>query len=165
MDFLPWRLKRESICLQCGRPGFNPWVRKIHWRRKWQCTPVLLPGKSHGQRSLVGPSPWGHKESDTTERLHFHFRFQLELVQTPQVKGSVPQACLLPTSNTSHKWWLPMSPITCKTRSRRILSTGASVLMESRFTLLLSHGCFLFTNPEVCQTLSFGVFTEDFLKN
>ena len=36
----------------------------------WQCTPVLLPGKSHGQRSLVGYSPWGHKESDTTERLH-----------------------------------------------------------------------------------------------
>ena len=42
------------------------------WRRKWQSTPVLLPGKSHGQRSLVGYSPWGSKESDTTERLHFH---------------------------------------------------------------------------------------------
>ena len=42
-------------------------------RRKWQPTPVFLPGKSHGQRSLVGYSPWGHKESDTTERLHFHF--------------------------------------------------------------------------------------------
>ena len=58
-------------CLQCGRPGFNPWVRKIPWRRKWQPTPVLLPGKSHGWRSLVGYSPWGHKESDTTEWLHF----------------------------------------------------------------------------------------------
>ena len=43
------------------------------WRRQWQPTPVLLPGKSHGQRSLVGCSPWGHEESDTTERLHFHF--------------------------------------------------------------------------------------------
>ena len=42
-----------------------------YWRRKWQPTPVLLPGKSHGLRSLVGYSPWGHKESDTTERLHF----------------------------------------------------------------------------------------------
>ena len=42
-------------------------------RRQWQPTPVLLPGKSHGQRSLVGCSPWGCKESDTTERLHFHF--------------------------------------------------------------------------------------------
>ena len=41
------------------------------WRRKWQSTPALLPGKSHGQRSLIGYSPWGRKESDTTERLHF----------------------------------------------------------------------------------------------
>ena len=60
-----------SVCLQCRRPGFDPWVAKIPWRRKWQPTPVFLPGKSHGWRSLVGYSPWGHKESDTTERLHF----------------------------------------------------------------------------------------------
>ena len=52
------------------KTGFNPWVRKIPWRRKWQPTPVLLPGKSHGWRRLVGYSPWGHNESDTTERLH-----------------------------------------------------------------------------------------------
>ena len=44
-------------------------------RRQWHPTPVLLPGKSHGQRSLVGYSPWGRKESDRTERLHFHFSF------------------------------------------------------------------------------------------
>ena len=50
---------------------FVPWVRKIPWRRKWQPTPV--PGKFHGWRSLVGYSPWGRKESDTTEQLHFHF--------------------------------------------------------------------------------------------
>ena len=45
------------------------------WRRHWHTTPVLLPGKSHGWRSLVGCSPWGLKGSDTTERLHFHFSF------------------------------------------------------------------------------------------
>ena len=45
----------------------------LWWRRQQQPTPVLLPGKSHGQRSLVGCSPWGYEESDTTERLHFHF--------------------------------------------------------------------------------------------
>ena len=50
--------------------GFDPWVEKILWRRKWQPTPVLLPGKSHGWKSLVGYSPWGCKESDTTEQLH-----------------------------------------------------------------------------------------------
>ena len=41
-----------------GRPGFNPWDGKISWKRKWQPTPVFLPGKSHGWRSLVGYSPW-----------------------------------------------------------------------------------------------------------
>ena len=47
----------------------NPWVGKIPWRRKWQSTTGLLPGKSHGQRSLVDCNPWGRKESGTTERL------------------------------------------------------------------------------------------------
>ena len=60
---------KEHAC-QCRRHkrcGFKPWVRKIPWRRPWQPTPVSLPGESHGQRSLVGYSPRGHKESDTTE--------------------------------------------------------------------------------------------------
>ena len=47
----------------------DPWVRKIPWRRKWQPTPVFLPGKYHAQRSLKD-SPWGHKESDMTEWLN-----------------------------------------------------------------------------------------------
>ena len=68
---LPWWLRRQSVYLQCGRPRFDPWVGKIPWRRKWQSTPVFMPGKSHRGRSLVGYSPWGHKESDTTEQLHF----------------------------------------------------------------------------------------------
>ena len=55
---LPWWHRGWSVCLQCRRPGFDPWVRKIRWRRKWQSTPVLLPGKSHGWRSLIGYSPW-----------------------------------------------------------------------------------------------------------
>ena len=49
------------MCFQCRRPLFDSCVRKIPWRRKWQPTPVFLCGKSHGQRSLVGYSPWGHK--------------------------------------------------------------------------------------------------------
>ena len=59
--------QRQRIRLQCRRPGFGPWVRKIPWRRAWQPTPVFLPGESHGQRSLAGYSPWGHKGLDTTE--------------------------------------------------------------------------------------------------
>ena len=66
---LPLWLRQYRIHLQCRRLEFNPWVGKTHWRRKWQPTPVFLPGESHGQRSLVGYSPWGHKESDTTECL------------------------------------------------------------------------------------------------
>ena len=49
------------------RRRFDPWVRKIPWRRAWQPTPVFLPGEPHGQRSLVGYSPWGGTESDTTK--------------------------------------------------------------------------------------------------
>ena len=64
----------KSICLEWGRPRFDPWVGKIPWRRKQQTTPVLLPGKSHGRRSLVAYSPWGCKESAMTERIHFHFQ-------------------------------------------------------------------------------------------
>ena len=51
------------------RDTFDPWVQKIPWRRKWKPIPVLLPGKFRGQRSLVGYSKWGHKESDTTEHI------------------------------------------------------------------------------------------------
>ena len=62
---LPWWLSWLRLYLQCGRPGFYPWVGKIPWRKEWLPTPVFWPGDSHGQRSLVGP--WGHKESDMTE--------------------------------------------------------------------------------------------------
>ena len=60
---------KESACNAGGlqKHRFNPWVRKAPWRKKWQPTPVFLPGKSHGQRSLAGYSPWGRKESDVTE--------------------------------------------------------------------------------------------------
>ena len=67
---------KEPTC-QCRRQkrhGFDPWVGKIPWRRTWQPTPVFLPRESHGQRSLVGYSPWGCKESDATERLRAYIR-------------------------------------------------------------------------------------------
>ena len=60
----------KRICLQCKRHRkhrFDPWVKKVPWRRAWQPTPVVLPGESHGQRSLAGYSPWGCKELNTTE--------------------------------------------------------------------------------------------------
>ena len=57
----------QEICRRCRS---NSWVGKIPWRREWQLTPVFLPGKSHGQRSLVGYSPWGRRGSDMTEQLN-----------------------------------------------------------------------------------------------
>ena len=64
-----WVSNKESSCQcrRCGRRGFNAWVRKIPWRRKWQPTPVFVLGKSHGQRSLAGYSPWGCQASDAPE--------------------------------------------------------------------------------------------------
>ena len=67
-----WHGGKELTC-QCRRHGIDPWVRRVPWRRKWQPTSVFLLEKSHGQRRRAGYSPWGHKESDTTERLtHTH---------------------------------------------------------------------------------------------
>ena len=54
-------------CMKCKRPGFDPWVGKIPWRREWLPTPVFMPGEFHGQRNMVGYSPWGCKGSGTTE--------------------------------------------------------------------------------------------------
>ena len=59
---------KESAC-NTRRPGFDPWVGKIPWRREWLLTPVFLPGESHGQRSLVGYSPRGLQASDVTKQL------------------------------------------------------------------------------------------------
>ena len=64
--FLKGKAEIRRNVLELGRPKLT--IR----RRQWHPTPVLLPGKSHGRRSLLGCSPWGRKESDTTERLHFH---------------------------------------------------------------------------------------------
>ena len=64
---LPLSLSWQRICQQCRRPGFDPRVGKIIWKRKWQPTPVFLPGESHGLRSLAHYSPWGRKELGMTE--------------------------------------------------------------------------------------------------
>ena len=78
------QMVKKKICLQCRRLGFNPWVGKIPWRRDWQPILVFLPREFHVKRSLAGYSPWGHKESDTTEWL------TLSLSMTfPEFQGAV----------------------------------------------------------------------------
>ena len=69
-----WLSGKDPTC-QCKRHrrgSFDPWVRKIPWRRKWLPTPVVLPGKSHGQRSLASYSLWGHKQSNMTYQPSMH---------------------------------------------------------------------------------------------
>ena len=77
------------MCLQCRRPLFNSCVRKIPWRRKWQPTPVFFCGKSHGQRSLVGYSPWGHKKLFMTELLSMKYSELQITSENPIIWGFV----------------------------------------------------------------------------
>ena len=81
-----WWLRWWSVRPPCGRPRFDPWVGKIPWRRKWPPIQEFLPGKSHGLRNLVGYSPWGCKESDMTERLHFLLHCRQTLLSEPPGK-------------------------------------------------------------------------------
>ena len=84
------------LCRRCRQCRFGPWEGKIPWRRKWQPTPVLFPGKSHGQRSLAGYSPWGHKESDTTEQLNTQitWKFSLKLTVAMEAKVKIAQSVM-----------------------------------------------------------------------
>ena len=72
------------------------------WRRQWHPTPVLLPGKSHGWRSLVGHSPWGHEESDSTEQLHFYF----SLSCIGEGNGNPLQCSCLENPRDGGAWWV-----------------------------------------------------------
>ena len=71
--------------LQCRRPGFDPWVGKIPWRRECLPSPVFLPGEFHEQRRLEGYSPWGLKESDMTERLTVALAFLICFSKYPEI--------------------------------------------------------------------------------
>ena len=78
---LPRCLSGKEFTYQRRRCGFNPWVRKIPWIRKWQSTPVFLPGETHGQRKLGGYSLWGCKKSDMTWA-HMHMCMLAKLLQS-----------------------------------------------------------------------------------
>ena len=97
---LPWWHRGESICLQCGRPGFDPWVGQIAWRQKWQPTPVFLPGEP-----MDGGVWW-----TTTERLHFLFFLSLDIreIKVVSPKGNQPKLFIWKTDaevpNTLAAW-------------------------------------------------------------
>ena len=93
------------------------------WRRQWQPSPVLLPGKSHGWRSLVGCSPWGHEESDMTEKLHFHF----SLLCIGEGNGHPLQCSCLENPSEGRAWWAAIYGVTqSRTRLKQLSSSSSS---------------------------------------
>ena len=92
-----------------------------YWRRQWPPTPVLLPGKSHGWRSLVGCSPWGREESDTTERLPFHF----SLLCNEEGNGNPLQCSCLENPRDGGAWWAAVYGVAqSRTRLKRLSSSS-----------------------------------------
>ena len=97
---------------------YNEIIGEGNWRR--QPTPVLLPGKSHGRRGLVGCSPWGRTESDTTEWLHFHF----SLSCIGKGNGTPLQCSCLENPRDGRAWWAAVSGVTqSRTRLKQLSSS------------------------------------------
>ena len=107
------------------------WDYKMVWRRRqWHPTPVLLPGKSHGWRSLVGSSPWGRKESDTTERPHFHF----PLSCIGEGNGTPLQCSCLENPRDRGTWWAAVSGVAqSRTKLKRLSSSSSSRIFHLDF--------------------------------
>ena len=102
-------------------PLFLHAVKRVRQRRQWHPTPVLLPGKSHGGRSLVGCSPWGREESDTTERLHFHF----SLSCIGEGNGNPLQCSCLENPRDGGAWWAALYGVTqSRTRLKQLSSSS-----------------------------------------
>ena len=105
-----WCSGKESTrqCRGCRRPGFNPWLGKIPWRRKWQPTPAFLPGEFHRQRSLAGYSPRSCKESDTTEHTHIYTSLSPYSVSSMQTRlGALLPVCVSSPPGSSVHGILP----------------------------------------------------------
>ena len=111
-----------------------------HWRRRWHPTPVLLPGKPHGRRSLVGCSPWGHEESDITERLPFHF----SLSCIGEGNGNPLQCSCLENPRDGGAWWAAVYGVAqSRTRLKRLSSSSSTMAFENSINILYVNPYFL----------------------
>ena len=111
-------------------------------RRQWHPTPVLLPGKSHGRRSLVGYRPWGHQESDTTERLPFHF----SLSCIGEGNGNPLQCSCLENPRDGGAWWAAVYGVTQSQTRLKQLSSSSSILHWQAGSLPLGSPNLLLTS-------------------
>ena len=106
------------------------------WRRQWHPTPVLLPGKSHGWRRLVGCRPWGRKESDTTERLHFHFSFSC----IGEGNGNPLQCSCLENPRDRGAWWATVYGVAqSRTRLKRLSGSTFSLILKPSVHFFLNE--------------------------
>ena len=121
---------KESACL-CRRPGFNPWVGKIPWRRAWQPTPGFLPGESHGQRSPVVYSPWGCKDLDMTEATSHAYTYVSTCVYIAirEGDGTPLQYSCLENPRDRGAWWAAVYGVAqSRTRLKRLSNSSSSIL-------------------------------------
>ena len=137
--FLCWKIfdywfNLHTCCrsVQTFSSWFSPGSLCVR-RRHWHPTPVLLPGKSHGRRSLVGCSPWGHEESDTTKWLHFHF----SLSCIGEGNGNPLQCSCLENPRDGGAWWAAVSGVAQSgTRLKRLSSSSSRLYVTKNFSFL-----------------------------
>ena len=146
----------------CRRPRLDPWVRKIPCWREWVSTPVFLPGEFHGQRSLAGYSPWGHKELDMTEwltiwlLLSYIYWWECKFMKPPwktvcrclkKIKIELPYdtAILLPCIYPKKKKILILKDVCCCLQALPVCPLPIA---------LCQHGCSLCVLPPSCLLLS-----------
>ena len=120
----------------------------VFWRRQWHPTPVLSPGKSHGWRNLVGCGPWRRKESDTTERIHFHF----SLSCIGEGNSNPLQCSCLENPRDRGAWWSAIYGVTqSQTRLKRLSSSSSSrsacICLRCQSMVVLEFLTLLSTNP------------------
>ena len=123
---LQYHTEESNIGNEASSPAIRQCFKRLccnYWRRQWHPTPVLLPGKSHGRRSLVGCSPWDREESDTTERLHFHF----SLSCIGEGNGNPLQCSCLENPRDGEVWWAAISGVAqSRTQLKRLSSSSSS---------------------------------------
>ena len=121
-------------------------------RRQWHPTPVLLSGKSHGRRSLVGCSPWGLEESDTTEQLHFHF----SLACIGEGNGNPLQCSCLENPRDGGAWWTWLMRLSS--------SSSCFLLLFSPTVIITSLSPFHIMEGKLCENRGFIALTAIFLE-
>ena len=124
-----WRRLVAAMLDSADDKHFRP-SREFYWRRQWHPTPVLLPGKSHGQRSLVGCRPWGRKESDMTERFHFHF----SLSCIGEGNGNPLHCSCLENPRDGGAWWAAVYGVAQNRTRLKRLSSSSSMPFQPEHT-------------------------------